>query len=308
MKLNENSKNELRKMIEEKLMYVSDGVKIHLDKSLLEELLFYNLSYYDFELDKVANITLPIWNGDFLSKIDLSEVSFDNVEFWITEEIIGNSIIDIDDCRKHIGDKNFDKQFNYYKECFFEEKETLRNGIKMKKLQRKPVVYRNTNAKIKSLSNSFHSCDFEGTDLSHLNLDNIGAWSTNFSKTNIKTEKSSLNIDGIGHENNFSDLNLKGVNVLLSELTCWSEVPCDNFANSGINLINDEKEDKSTETFIELMIKKGYLNNCYVDGKFIEPVVKKDKETILNEYEIFKNEIFANVSHNIEEQISTIKK
>jgi len=178
----------------------------------------------------------------------------------------------------------------------------------MKKLQRKPVVYRNTNAKIKSLSNSFHSCDFEGTDLSHLNLDNIGAWSTNFSKTNIKTEKSSLNIDGIGHENNFSDLNLKGVNVLLSELTCWSEVPCDNFANSGINLINDEKEDKSTETFIELMIKKGYLNNCYVDGKFIEPVVKKDKETILNEYEIFKNEIFANVSHNIEEQISTIKK
>ena len=73
MQLNETAKNELRKLIEEKVAQIPDGERIHLDKDLLDSLLFYKL----YLQKSKETIKIPIWSGDFLSKIDLSEISFD---------------------------------------------------------------------------------------------------------------------------------------------------------------------------------------------------------------------------------------
>lgn len=44
MKLNKQGKDELRKKIEEQLQSVPDGQRVHIDKELLEELIF---EYFD---------------------------------------------------------------------------------------------------------------------------------------------------------------------------------------------------------------------------------------------------------------------
>ncbi len=87
--MKEEQKNELRKKIEELLNRVPDGTHIHIDKDLLEVLIFEELSEKQLLKnleDKEDKKTIKkeiVWSGDFLSKIDLSEVSFENVD-WAT--------------------------------------------------------------------------------------------------------------------------------------------------------------------------------------------------------------------------------
>ena len=78
MKLNKQIKEDLRLKIEQELKNISNEECIHFDKYLLEQLLFDEIVY---NKNIVATLKLPIWSGDFLSKIDLSEVSFDNVSW-----------------------------------------------------------------------------------------------------------------------------------------------------------------------------------------------------------------------------------
>ena len=75
----------IRNLIEEQVQNVPVGTRIHLDKELLEELMF---DVYDgpirnlFEEEmngKNMKIKNVVWSGEFLSKIDLSEVSFEDV-------------------------------------------------------------------------------------------------------------------------------------------------------------------------------------------------------------------------------------
>ena len=76
MKINYQTREELRRMVEAKLKNVPEGTKIHIDVSLLAELLFEE-EILDQTTGNIGKI--PVWTGDFLRKIDLSEVSFDGV-------------------------------------------------------------------------------------------------------------------------------------------------------------------------------------------------------------------------------------
>ncbi len=78
MELNNSRKEELRKNILEQLKNVPEGEKIHLDKKLLEDLLFEEIVVVE---SKGLTAKLPVWSGEFLRKIDLSEVSFENVSW-----------------------------------------------------------------------------------------------------------------------------------------------------------------------------------------------------------------------------------
>lgn len=71
--MNIEKKNERRRLIIEELKNVPDGERIKINKDLLEELLF--------DVDDVYGYKFPTWTGDFLSKIDLSEISFKDVSF-----------------------------------------------------------------------------------------------------------------------------------------------------------------------------------------------------------------------------------
>lgn len=54
---------------------VPAGKRVIIDKELLEELIF------EPDPDNPQEAKIPIWTGTFLSKIDLSGISFDNVNF-----------------------------------------------------------------------------------------------------------------------------------------------------------------------------------------------------------------------------------
>lgn len=75
MKLDNQLKKELRKTIECKMRRVPAGKRVIIDKALLEELIF------EPDPDNPQEAKIPIWTGTFLSKIDLSGISFDNVNF-----------------------------------------------------------------------------------------------------------------------------------------------------------------------------------------------------------------------------------
>lgn len=73
MRLTNDQKTDLRYKI--KRLLESDEVKerIKIDKELLEQLIFDEGNY------KGARCKVVAWSGSFLSKIDLSEIDFDNV-------------------------------------------------------------------------------------------------------------------------------------------------------------------------------------------------------------------------------------
>lgn len=63
MEFTEKRKQELRKSLEQHLKSVKEGKRIHLDKRVLEQLMFF--------CDKEIGVNRPkyiIWRGDFLSK------------------------------------------------------------------------------------------------------------------------------------------------------------------------------------------------------------------------------------------------
>lgn len=101
MNLDNHLKKELRKIIECKVRRVPFGKRIKIDNELLEELIF--------EQDPCGakGVRVPIWTGKFLSKIDLSELSFDNVNF--NANLFRNSRAFFTDTNAII---NLDKLFN----------------------------------------------------------------------------------------------------------------------------------------------------------------------------------------------------
>lgn len=90
MKLNKQGRDELRAKVKELLESVPEGQRIHLEKDIVEALLFDSFKC-EREKGKIFG-KLIVWSGPFLSKLDLSEVSFDDVVWdgpsasgWYTE-------------------------------------------------------------------------------------------------------------------------------------------------------------------------------------------------------------------------------
>ena len=75
-----------RKELEEKLKEVPEGERIHIEKEKLDSLIF---EQYLIE-DENIMCKFPIWTGDFLTKLDLSELDFADV-CW---SIHGNPMFD----------------------------------------------------------------------------------------------------------------------------------------------------------------------------------------------------------------------
>ncbi len=82
MKISLTDKKEIREKVEAKLKRVAKGKRIKLDKQLLEFLLF---DEETMDKEKGLKAKVPVWSGEFLQKIDLSEVDFTNV-LWSTRD------------------------------------------------------------------------------------------------------------------------------------------------------------------------------------------------------------------------------
>lgn len=171
MKLNEAGKNEIRKLIEDQVKKIPDGQRLKLKKEILEDLIFYTVHYR--ENGKIlSTIKYPVWTGPFLRKIDLSELSFDDV-IW--------SYATFED---YLND--MDIKYNY--------------GL----VEKENIDFSYTNANIRFRDNStlkyIDHCNFEGMDLSNIVLYlhdlfyDIG-WYNNFKNTGLRivTENKVIN-------------------------------------------------------------------------------------------------------------------
>lgn len=306
MKLNKSAKKELRASIEEQLKQVPDGQRVHLDKELLEDLIFFKGKSKNGTIIKV-----PIWTGHFLRKIDLSEVSFDNVCFiYDGGTIFGGSFEDI------MSDK-FASQFeksNYYRDSkvapFVRQDNRLHNMID----------FSGTNIDIdfsKIYCDAIEHTDFSGVDLSKSNFQCLTRIiDCNFSGTKISIDFNSdrdimFNSTDFSF-NDFSQSSIDSFMIFYDGVHDCKFHYCI-FSNTGLKIrhIYDNSENDKRFGYV---LKSGLLENCFVNDKKI--LSKAEKQALasekLREYEAYKEELFSSVESSIKigipEQIGRKKK
>lgn len=258
MELNKDSKNVIRQYFVEQLQKVlPEKGRVPFDKKLLEELIF---DKYKLGNGKVVKV--PVWTGEFLSKIDLSEVSFDDV-VW-DDDLIGRKI------------EYYSDDPNYRVNLFI------------------------TNAKIdfskaywgSKESKCLSNLSFFGTDLSNSNIDIIDS----FKQCNFTCSK--INIDSKDRLSKFENCNLFSNDLSKIEIyimECYDMIKKsislngNNISGTGLKFTIDVKLDKKDVKLCETLkdkISKGYFSGCYINGVRIltETEQEEKKKQILTEY------------------------
>lgn len=310
MKLNKKNRDELRAKIVEQLKEVPEGQKIKLDKELLEELLF---EVVTLNKEKGIIVKLPIWSGDFLRKIDLSQVDFTNVSWSIL------SFTEADDYNIYYEGIDANVEAEQKIEKIIKDKVNegfiLSNGY--------VVSYNGTNANI-DLTKSFEAiygniitlrgCGFTGLDFSHQDLSNIDELELRHSSIadTALTIPESLYLNG--YRSSFSGLDLSS--WTLDDECCFKDFPKCNLRNTGLKLIFKSESIKKLiddhhidDGDIEEAMNN-YLVGCYINGKKVLSSAEKEAQAlqIKTEYEKMKDEIFTSVLGSIEEQKNNMKK
>ena len=308
MKLSTKSKDELRNLIEESVTNIPEDLKLQLDKKILEDLLFETIT---IDKEKGIILKLPVWSGNFLKKIDLSQVDFTNVSWAILNStpICSMSIngITIDDrvyerisrIRKNIIEKNEELQNEYI------------------------TIYSGTNANI-DLTKSYEAlhkgvidiraCDFSDFDFSKIDLSEtteVYLDAVNISRTNLVIPS---NVELLAYASDLEgiDLSSRTINArgYFRYDTSRSLSKC-NLKNTDINIIlnpDDFKDDDWKEEFNKTM-NEDWIG-CYVNGKKV--LSNEEKRKIAQEqrkiYEKMIEDISSYISEEIELQTKFSKK
>lgn len=266
MKLNEGSKDDIRKLIAEGLSNVNNGERIKFDKDLLEELMFLKIIY-----DGDKCIKIPVWFGDFLGKIDLSEVDFEDVSYSVLYDIFV--------------DKLNSKYDNVYK--------LVKEKIPSRKIPQM-IYYANTNANI-DFKKSFeyknnkviriHGCNFIGTDLSNNDIDStFSIIQSYFENTNLKI--STIRTDSFAENSDFTGIDLSYYVINIRQLLDYGNV----FGRCGIRYtginITGVSRDGMGEYLDDYLFKyhDGCFDGCYINGVY----VKSNHQLLINKAELKK--------------------
>lgn len=323
-RLSKESRNKIRKVIIDQLKEIPDGERIKLDVKLLDDLIFFK--YYNEELNQ--QIKIPIWTGEFLRKIDLRELSFENaiIDGFVQDNGQEKKYID---CilRDYIDEYSIKKYIEEYKECNDEEL--------IKSCYTSDFSYTNIIPDFsKSTRNDIQWCNFEGVDLSNSNDDGFSY--CNLNNTNIRIDKydadySYLYCCNISN-NDFSNITLDARDIIDEDaiFNC-------NFANTKLNITYKFDLDKnSKKTYEEKekikepegteernnrirklremygsefhhedelyyaenlkeLIEIGYLDGCYLNGKLIDS-------------KRYERDLIKEITSSIEEQKNNFKK
>ena len=237
------------------------GANVQMDRKLLDSLLF------DYVNTSKGYVKLPVWSGEFLSKLDLSEISFKRVSwgFFAKGFVYGSYKTD--------GVENS----SYFDHLF--------------KNELAHIDYRNTNAKI-DFSESFEAltgkdrraiichCDFSGTDLSSNFVSCLqSVVGSRFDRTNINFE-GSLNsyYSSTIKSSSFSGNDLEGIQTsLLYLLLDWGGNENNDFSGTKINFTFQAKDFSVQDGAFFLgmrsklidYLRKGYLRGCFINGVLV---------------------------------------
>lgn len=298
MNLNEKQKIQVfREKTVELLNGVPEGKRMHIDKNMLEKLLFDEIVY---NKNTGETLKLPVWSGDFLRKIDLSEVDFEDVSWSLIVEYSY-------DCPE-------DKFIEYMDDETYDEigrvLPTLDDDEK--------INYSNTNAKI-DFKKSFEYkkigqarilfCDFSNVDLSNNTFtdERIFAANSNFANTKLNIDYTSKN-EKKHIQMYFCDLtNIDLTNMsmdLFKYMYDQENIANCILTNTGVNFkfdINSDHADLRMEERINTGIWKEDLcytlskeiEGCYINGKRVlsKEEVKNIRKTKLEEYKQYKQSL-----------------
>ena len=264
MRMKEESKCEIRKLIEEELKLVSNARKVKLDTELLEELLFLKI-----RLGHGKCIKLPIWSGDFLEKLDLSSVSFEDVSYTILYDMYMGKI---DPDIYHL------------------VKDKINVGSSM-------VYYGNTNAKI-DFRNSFeyklyrdkifiHGFNFTGTDLSNNKIDEVfDIEQCYFENTGLKfvtlfNKSSARSSDFTGLDLSFYEVN---VDDLVRNRSVFDKHCSIRYTGMKISGLSNDTEE--LDEFLE-RFNDGKFDGCYVNDVLVRSSVEREetKKKLIMQYD-----------------------
>ena len=311
MKLSNQGKNELRNHIVEQLKKVPNGQRVKLEKDLLEDLLF---EVVTIDKEKEIKLKLPIWSGDFLKKIDLSEVDFSDVSWYTLSTDIERGYW-LEPNVMTISDAIYDKIDKI-------RAEKIKNGFQLSNGY--AVAYDGTNANI-DLTKSFEAkytnnielfeCNFEGLDFSHQDLTGInvlGLYDTNISKTKLSIP-SKIVLHTLNSEFEGIDLSTRETDAISyfgDDINNNVFSNC-NLRDTGIhiNLNPDDFKDGRFKEELQDAMDYDWVG-CYVNGKKVLSGDEKQEiaDSKYDEYEKMKAEIFNSVTDTIEEQINHMKK
>ena len=321
MKLNKQSKDELRKEIIEQLKKVPNGQRVQLDKDLLEDLLF---EVVTLDKEKDIKVKLPIWSGEFLKKIDLSQVDYTNVSWGMLgggedyiEEIIYFDLcdvgIEIDTTTMSIL-KKIEKDNS---EC-----RQLPDGF--------AIDYAGTNARI-DLSKSFEAiyenslsivdCNFAMIDFSKQDLTNIKrifVYSSNLYETKLPI--ANIDLDAWGSDFTGIDLSTKKIDGLEYLLNEYDSLGVCTLTDCGVQITLDREKfeqfkNRKSNQDIEVMEGLQHAMNeewvgCYVNGKKVLSLKERRANATekKEEYDKMKGDIFNSTIESIKEQVSHMKR
>lgn len=284
MGLNKQRKEELRKNILEQLKNVPEGSRIHLDKNLLEDLLFEKVVIVE---SKGLTVKLPVWSGEFLRKIDLSEINFKNVSWTLSHDayyVEGS-------------DKLSEKEE-------LEAFEKLSENDRYTKNKNYIIDYSYTNANI-DLTESFEFmfdnniavdyCDFEGLNFGNQDLSKCK--SIHLFKSNISNAKINIpsEIKLFASYSDLSNINLTGRSIdgvrAIFDEGGYNMGDC-NLSNTGVeidfdiieyvNYIEKYKEEYENKKYNKKLVEAKNKNwvGCFVNGKKIEKHLSKEEKEL----------------------------
>ena len=231
---------EVRLSIKSALSKVQGNQKIKYGKDELEMLLFDRIRIGG----KI--VKLPVWSGEFLSKLDLSEVDFSDV-FW---DFLSTKL---------------KEEYPEIKEVCYSNTNAKIDLGKMYKLDG-PKKY-----KVKR-------CNFENTDLSTTKIEGPNRFissMSNFKKTGLKLNSNTYLFT---YASNFENTDLSEVNInaeqMLKDYLQYGSKVYNDFHNSGIQLTVEEsklEELKKKENFFQMLYdnKRNNWGRCTFNGEAI---------------------------------------
>lgn len=284
-------KVELKKKIIEQIQGIPEGQRVDIDKELLEALLFEEVV---IDSEKNIKVKLPIWSGDFLRKINLSQIDFSNVSWSLLgwNEIGTDDLLRIyDNGKSNISDYNAIDEKIYEIMASQPEMSAIVSEINSKgNTSQYIVTYAGTNANI-DLSNSFEAmygnrivirdCNFSGINFSNQDLSNFSGLvilHSDISETNLAVPSNTI----------ASLSSLKGVD--LTSLTIdatgyfereWEDFGYCDLTNTGISINLDPNKFEFGKFRDQLhQTMQSFWQGCYVNGKKVLP--NDDEEIVVS--------------------------
>lgn len=271
-KLDLEKRNELRKKILKELENVPEGTRIKLDKKILDQLIFFKFK----DPKTKEQRKMPVWTGEFLRKLDLSELSFENAYLYA---YVSNAYEDgkpqpipAEGYKKiFFADENITEEDS---KAFREEYTKCNDEKILKGLYAFDFSYTNIKPDFSSIESAdgwtlcISGCNFEGVDLSKSNYENKYFGFCNMKNTKINQIKVIDEYGNLIFDCDLSDNDLSKLSIDLNKLDDWATRQdflrdTSKYKNTGLKIKYKFSTDEDDKLFYDIIKENELLQDDY---------------------------------------------